>query len=147
LSNHRATAVMLSVAACLANGMANAAPAPEPRAGPSERQLAEAVQLGTVATLAVLCGLRDDGWAEDLRRAAVQSATGTDAQDDPGLKMAPGSNLAVGALSFAEAEALESFAEAPPESSCRPLAANPDLTRADDIVRAFRDRPAHLPGS
>ena len=137
MARRRIVAVMLG-AACL-----GAAPA----GGPDERQLADAIQLGAVATLAPLCGLRDEGWAEDLRRAAMQSATGTTAHDDPALLAAPGSGLAAGALSFAEAEALESFAEAPAEASCRPLAANPDLARADAAVRGFRGQVAGAPGS
>jgi hypothetical protein len=112
-----------------------------------EEQLSETLQLGTLATLAPLCGLRDDRRAEDLRRGAMQSATGTEARDDQGLRAAPGSSLAVGALSYAEAEALESFAETRPELTCQPLAADPELTRADGIVRAFRDPSARVPGS
>lgn len=137
----------LYAAMFVANGISFAAPPPEPATGASESQLADAVRLGTVATLTSLCGLRDQSWAEDLRRATVQSTTGAKTYDDPALKAAPGSNLAIGALSFAEAEALENFAERPPASSCGPLADDPDLARADGIVRAFRGQFAPVPGS
>lgn len=117
---------------------AHAQPVATGGSGPTEGQLADAVQLGSVAALALVCGLRGEGWAADLRRAAIQSATRSKAHDDPGLKAAPGSNLAVGALSFAEAEALESFAEAPAAATCKPLAASAELRRADATVREFR---------
>ena len=42
------------------------------------------------------------------------------------------------AMSYAEDEALETFAEAPPEATCRPLAQNPDLDAADRMVAAYR---------
>ena len=109
-------------------------------AQPSEAQLADTVNVGTVAALAAVCGLRDEAWAADLRRAAIQSATGTRAHDDPGLHAAPGSDLAIGALSFADAEALESFAEAPPDATCRPLAHSKGLEQADGMVRGFREQ-------
>jgi len=115
---------------------------PAARAG---EKLAETVQLGTVATLAPLCGLRDEAWAEDLRRAALQSATGTRAHDDARLGAAPGSALAASALGYAESEALENFAEAAAEVTCKPLAADPALGRADDTVRAFREQAADAP--
>jgi hypothetical protein len=109
-------------------------------AQPSEAQLTDTVTVGTVAALAAVCGLRDEAWAADLRRAAIQSATGSRAHDDPGLHAAPGSDLAIGALSFADAEALESFAEAPPDDTCKPLAQSTGLDRADRMVRGFRDQ-------
>ena len=143
----RKNVVRVLLTMSLASGTASAAPAPEPQDDSSEMRLQDAVKLGTVATLASLCGLRDNGWVEDLRRASMQSATGTNATDDQRLRAAPGSNLAIGALSFAEAEALEDFAQAAPELSCRPLAASPDLVRADETVRAFRDRSGPPPGS
>jgi hypothetical protein len=130
----RPTLAMLAFAAGLCGALAKAQPAP----GPTAAQLADTIDLGTVATLAPLCGLRDDGWAADLRRAAIQSATHTQAHDDPGLSAAPGSNLAIGALSSAEHEALETFAEAPAPDTCEPLAHDPALDRADKIVRSFR---------
>ncbi len=108
--------------------------------GLSEQQLAEAVRFGRLATLAPLCGLRDGRWAADLRQSAVQSATGADAHDASELQTAPGNEQALAALGFADAEALESFAEAEPAKTCGPLASNRDLQRADDIVRAWRER-------
>jgi hypothetical protein len=109
-------------------------------AGPSKDQLAETVRTGTVAALAPVCGLRDSHWAADLRRAAIQAATQSHAHDDPGLQGAPGSALAIGALSFADAEALESFAEAPAQDTCGPLAHSPGLDHADELVRRFREQ-------
>lgn len=73
-----------------------------------------------------------------LRRIELQSATRNKRFDDPALKSAPGSDAATAALSYAEAEALEDFAEAAPERTCVPLANSPDLRRGDEIVRAFR---------
>ncbi len=107
----------------------------------------EVVQLGSLATLAPLCGLRSEQWGFDLRRAAIQSATGSRRFDDPALRAAPGSNRAAAALAYADTEALESFAEGPPERTCAPLALNPDLARADDIVRAFRAQRDPAAGS
>jgi len=109
-------------------------------AQPSEAQLADTVSTGTVAALAAVCGLRDEAWAADLRRAAIQAATGSRAHDDPTLRAAPGSDLAIGALSFADAEALESFAEAPPDATCGPLAQSKGLDQADAMVRGFREQ-------
>ncbi len=118
-----------------------AGPPSSARAGvPSADQLAESVQLGSVAALAQVCGLRDESWAADLRRGAIQSATRSTAHDDGALKAAPGSELVVGALSYAEAEALESFAEAPPAETCGPLTHSPALRQADAMVRHFRDQ-------
>jgi hypothetical protein len=108
------------------------------QAGPDQAGLEAAVQLGTLATLAPLCGLRAEEWAFDLRRAALMEATRSARPDDPALRAAPGRALVEGALSFADTEATESFAEAPHAETCEPLAANPDLLRADGIVRAFR---------
>ena len=99
-----------------------------------------AVQMGTVASLASVCGLRDESWVADLRRATIQSATGTHAHDDAGLHQAQGSDQAVGALGYADHEALESFAEAPPQETCGPLAHSKDLDQADRLVRAFREQ-------
>ncbi len=131
--------------AVIAAGMAVAAAAPP---GPSEDQLAESVRLGSLAALAPVCGLRDERWAADLRRSAIQSATGSKGHADGDLAAAPGSNLVIGALSFAEAEALEAFAEAAPDATCGPLGRDPNLARADGIVRDFRAQagPA-TPGS
>ena len=110
-----------------------------PAAGqPSQAQLADSVEVGGLAALAPLCGLRDEAWSADLRRSTIQAATGTSGHEDSALQAAPGSNLVVGALSYAEAEALESFAEAPAAVTCGPLASNPALFRADAMVRHFR---------
>jgi hypothetical protein len=98
----------------------------------------ELTRLGGVATVAPLCGVRDEGWAFDLRRAAVQSATGSKRFDDPALRDAPGRKEAEVALGAAEMEALEDFAEAPPEKTCGPLVKSPELVHADEVVRAFR---------
>ncbi len=114
------------------------------RAQPSQAQIADTVEIGGLAALAPLCGLRDEAWSADLRRSTIQSATGTAGHEDRALQAAPGSNLVVGALSYAEAEALESFAEAPAAVTCGPLASNPALTRADAMVRHFR---AEVPSS
>ena len=110
--------------------------------GPSQAQIAETVELGRFAALAPLCGLRDQGWSADLRRSTIRSGTGTVAHDDAGLKAAPGSNLVIGALSYAETEATEDFAETP-VATCVSLANSPVLPRADDRVHRFRaDTPA-----
>ena len=103
-------------------------------------QLDGAVQMGTVASLASVCGLRDEAWVADLRRATIQSATSSHAHDDASLHQAPGSDQASGALGYADHEALESFAEAAPEATCGPLAHSNDLTQADRLVRAFREQ-------
>ena len=107
----------------------------------------QVVRWGKMATLAPLCGLRDEAWSFDLRRAELQGATGSKRFDDKALRSAPGSNEAVAALSYAETEALEGFAETPPERTCLPLSGNPDLLEADDIVRAFRAQRERQPGS
>ena len=106
--------------------------------GPTETQLADTVEIGGMAALAPICGLRDDAWAADLRRSTIQSATGTAARDDGALKAAPGSNLVIGALSYAEMEALEDFAGSPAAVTCGPLASSPVLSRADALVQHFR---------
>lgn len=102
--------------------------------------LDEAVRLGTVATLAPLCGLREEAWSFDLRRAAILDATRSADPEDGALSAAPGGKLVTGALSFAEAEALEDFAEASPSATCPKLAGSQDLQRADALVAQFRAR-------
>ena len=83
-----------------------------------------------------------------MRRATIMDSTRTTGPDDPALRQAPGSQLSIGALSFAEAEALEDFAAGPPGQTCGPLASNPDLTRADHMVKTFRAlRGPGKPGS
>ncbi|MGI4954448.1 MAG: hypothetical protein ACRYGM_21805 [Janthinobacterium lividum] len=106
---------------------------------PSEQQLAKTVAVGGLAALAPLCGLRDQDWSADLRRSTIQSGTGTGAHDDAALKAAPGSNLVIGALSYAETEATEDFAETP-GSICSNAANSPILPWADEMVRRFRAR-------
>ena len=101
------------------------------------------VRWGTIATLAPLCGVRDQAWSFDLRRAELQRATRSRRPDDQSLGDAPGSSGAQAALSYAESEALEDFAANPP-ATCRPLASDPALREADAIVRAFR---AQFPGT
>ena len=116
--------------------------------GPSQAALDDAVRLGAVATLAPLCGMRDEAWSFDLRRAAVMDVTRAPQPDDETLRRVPGRDLAVAALSHAEAEALEAFAKTPASNTCRPLAHDPELARADQIVQAFRAlRAAAKPGS
>jgi hypothetical protein len=109
-------------------------------AQPSAAQLDRSVQMGTVASLASVCGLRNEAWIADLRRATIQSATGSRAHDDAGLHEAQGSDQVTGALGYADHEALESFAEAPPGETCGPLAHSKDLDQADRLVRAFREQ-------
>ncbi len=121
-------------AACLACGPALAQAPP----APTEVALADAIRLGALATLAPLCNLRDEAWSFDLRRATVMDTTGAPHPDDDTLGAAPNHDLAIAALSHAEAEALETFAEAPPATTCLPLTDDPDLPRADHIVQSFR---------
>lgn len=128
---------LIMLALALAATPALAAP------GPSQGQLADSVELGGLAALAPLCGLRDQGWSADLRRSAIKGGTGTSAHDDAALKAAPGSNLVIGALSYAETEATEDFAETP-AATCSAVAGSPALTRADEMVRRFR---AGMPAS
>ena len=109
-----------------------------PAMAQDQAALDRAVNLGTLAALAPLCGLREEAWAFDLRRATILDATRTTDPDDAALERAPGSQRVIGAMSYAETEALEDFAEAPAPATCGPLARNPDLVRADAIVRAFR---------
>jgi hypothetical protein len=118
--------------ALLLAGAAHAQPAP------STAELDTAIHRGTLASLAPLCHLRDEPWAEDLRRASVQDITHAKTPDDPTLQSAPGSNLAANALGFADAEALEDFAETSPEAACAKLAADPGLPDADRRVAAYR---------
>ena len=112
--------------------------------GPAQAAVDEAVRLGTVATLAPLCGLRAERWAFDLRRAAILDGTQGTQPNDAALRNASGSQNIVSALSYAEAEALEDFAQAPPSETCEPLKANPDLARADAIVQAFQKLKSNM---
>ena len=92
--------------------------------------------------------MRDEAWSFDLRRATLMDATRAPQPDDETLRRVPRRDLAMAALSHAEAEALEAFAEAPASSTCGPLARDPELVRADRIVQAFRSlKAAAKPGS
>jgi hypothetical protein len=107
---------------------------------PSGQSLADAATFGAVATLAPLCGLRDEAWSFDLRRAAMQAATGSAATDDAELARAPGNGSVAAALGYADMEALEDFAADTPAVTCASLRNNPALGRADAAVAAFRHR-------
>jgi hypothetical protein len=107
---------------------------------PPGQSLADAATFGAVATLAPLCGLRDEAWSSDLRRAATQSATGSAATDDATLSRAPGADQASAALGYGDMEALEDFAADTPARTCASLRENPALGRADAAVDAFRRR-------
>jgi hypothetical protein len=107
---------------------------------PTGQSLADAATFGAVATLAPLCGLRDEAWSFDLRRAAMQTATGSAATDDAGLARAPGNGQVAAALGYADMEALEDFAADTPAATCASLRRNPALGRADAAVAAFRRR-------
>ena len=113
-----------------------------PASAQDQAALDKAVRLGTIAALAPICGLREEGWAFDLRRATILEATRTTRPDDAALEHAPGSQIVVGAMSYAETEALEDFAEAPAAVTCGPLAHDPGLAQADAIVEAFRNLKA-----
>jgi hypothetical protein len=105
---------------------------------PSGQSIADAATFGAVATLAPLCGLRDESWSADLRRAATQAATGSVATDDAGLSSAPGANQVAAALGCGDMEALEDFAADTPAATCSALRSHPALGRADAAVKAFR---------
>lgn len=113
-------------------------------AGPNQADIAEAVRRGTLATLANVCGLRDEAWAFDLRRSTILDTTHAAQPDDDTLRAAPGSQLVTTAMTYAETEALEDFAEAEPAVTCDPLKRNPDLARADKIVQDFRALKAKM---
>jgi hypothetical protein len=104
------------------------------------QSVADGATFGAVATLAPLCGLRDEAWSSDLRRAAIQTATGTAATDDAALSAAPGANQIAAALGYGDMEALEDFAADTPSATCQALRKNPALGRADAAVDAFRRR-------
>jgi hypothetical protein len=107
---------------------------------PTGQSIADAATFGAVATLAPLCGLRDEAWSSDLRRAAMQTATGSAATDDAALSHAPGNNQVAAALGYGDMEALEDFAADTPAVTCASLRNNPALGRADAAVDAFRRR-------
>ena len=107
----------------------------------------ELVRMGRLATLGPLCEMRDEAWAFDLRRAELQRSTDSKRFDDEALQAAPGSKEASVALSYAEMEALEDFAETPPSHTCGHLARDPELGHADEVVRAFRAQRARFSDS
>ena len=116
--------------------------------GVSQAGIDEAVRRGTIATLANVCGLREEAWAFDLRRATIMDAAHASRPDDEALSKAPGSPLVTTAMTYAETEALEDFAEAPATVTCERLKTNPDLSRADTIVQNFRElKKAFKPAS
>jgi hypothetical protein len=86
------------------------------------QSVSDAATFGAVATLAPLCGLRDESWSTDLRRAA-----------DSGNQIAA-------SLGYGDMEALEDFAADRPDVTCSALRQNPALGRADAAVDAFRRR-------
>ena len=118
-------------------GMVRAQQAPFPITQP---QLDTLNRLARVMALAPVCSLRPEDWTADLWRGAMQQASGTTARDDTGLRAATGGNIADSAIGSEQLEALEDFAEAPPEKTCGPLADSADLKEADRVVRAWRAR-------
>ena len=107
---------------------------------PTGQSVADGATFGAVATLAPLCGLRDEAWSSDLRRAAIQAATGSAATDDAALTSSQGANQIAAALGYGDMEALEDFAADTPSATCQALRKNPALGRADAAVDAFRRR-------
>lgn len=94
------------------------------------------LRFGVIATTGPLCHLRDQAWGQDLWRATMLALGARPRSPDPAQQ---GLTDRVGAaLSYAEDQALETFAEAQPDATCRPLAQNPDLAAADQMVAAYR---------
>lgn len=89
--------------------------------------LGDAAQFGAVATMAPLCGLRDEAWSDDLREAAFETAAASQGQ-------------AAAAIAYGDMEALEDFAADSPAVACSSLAANPALRRADQAVARLRQQ-------
>jgi hypothetical protein len=106
--------------------------------GPTQQQLDKAIRFGAIATIGPLCGLRDTQWGTDLRRSALQAMGAQAMGEKPDPARQKLADQAGAALSYAEDEALEDFADAAPEATCQPLAHNPDLIQADRMVAAFR---------
>ncbi len=106
---------------------------------PAQEQLNASRTFGALAAVSPLCGLRDMAWAADLWRAELQATAGSAraGETDPARQRL--ADRAGAALSYGEDEALEAFAEAPPEVTCGPLVHDPNLKRADDLVAAFRE--------
>ena len=113
--------------------------AAQPRDGISQQQLDSAMTFGALGALSPLCGLRDAAWASDLWRAGLQALgaapAGAQPMDAAHRQLA---DRAGAVLSYAEDEALETFAETAPQTTCGPMAHDPNLKRADDMVAAFR---------
>ena len=120
-----------SVMAMLAMGGIAAAQAQAPARAqtPAGQAVAQAATFGAMATLAPLCGLRDEAWSTDLRRAALQDTPRPAARDQVSA-----------ALGYGDMEALEDFAADKSEATCSALSHNPALGRADDAVETFRRR-------
>ena len=112
---------------------------------PSGQSVANASTFGAVAALAPLCGLRDEAWAQDLRRAARQQGSGGQETDDSALNALPGHGELGAALGYGEMEALEDLASKSPPVACAELGRNPALARADAAVWAFRLLKAEKP--
>jgi hypothetical protein len=113
----------------------------------TEERLAEVARLGGLAAVVPLCGLRDDGWAVDLRLAAMQSITGRPEPNDSG-HASRDQNLAAAAVAHGDLEATEDFAERTPAASCEALRTDPALPGADAMVGEFRQREHGVkPGS
>jgi len=127
---------MMSVG-CVSLAHAQTPTGPTP---PEGQTIADGATFGAVAALAPLCGLRDESWSSDLRRAAIQTATGSAAMDDASLTSASGASQITAALGYGDMEALEDFAADTPDATCAALRKNPALERADAAVDAFRRR-------
>ena len=100
-------------------------------AQPVPQAVADAATFGAVAAQSSLCGLRDEAWAEDLRKATQQLPA-----DREHL---------VAALGYGDMEANEDFAADKPEVVCPALQANPALARADALVAAYRAQSGQKP--
>jgi len=102
-----------------------------PKADP--QAVADASTFGAVAAQSSLCGLRDETWAEDLRKATQMLPADRD--------------HLVAALGYGDMEANEDFAADTPAVACPALQANPALARADAMVAAYRALSTHKPVS
>ncbi len=138
MKTQRIVIVLIGSIAALSNtALSNTALAQTPP-NLSQADIDEAVRRGTIATLAHICGLRDEAWAFDLRRSTILDATHAARPDDETLRQVPGNQLITTAMTYAETEALEDFAESAPAVTCEPMKRNPELARADKIVHDFR---------
>lgn len=100
--------------------------------------MADATTFGAVAILAPLCGLHDEAWAQDLRRAARERASGSKATADAALAGEADAARLGAALGYGEMEALEDFAADTPAVTCKALGGNAALGQAEEAVRRFR---------